>query len=102
MSRTEIKEEVLNKLDEVLDNTRVAELLGKKREEEKKSNTILWVFAVIGAIAAVAGIAYAVYRHMQPDYLDDFDDDFADDFDDDLFEDEDDEEESAKETADNQ
>ena len=94
MSRTEIKEEVLNKLDEVLDNTRVAELLGKKREEEKKSNTILWVFAVIGAIAAVAGIAYAVYRHMQPDYLDDFDDDF--------FEDEDDEEESAKETADNQ
>lgn len=98
MSRTDIKEEVLNKLDEVLDNTRVAELLGKKKEEEKKSNTILWVFAIIGAIAAVAGIAYAVYRHMQPDYLDDFDDDF----DDDLFEDEEDEEEPAKETADNQ
>ena len=102
MSRTDIKEEVLNKLDEVLDNTRVAELLGKKKEEEKKSNTILWVFAIIGAIAAVAGIAYAVYRHMQPDYLDDFDDDFDDDFADDLFEDEEDEEEPAKETADNQ
>ena len=64
MSRFEIremKEEVLNKLDEVLDNTGVNELLGKKKEEEKKKNTILWVFAIIGAIAAVAGIAYDVY-----------------------------------------
>ena len=92
MSRFEIremKEEVLNKLDEVLDNTGVNELLGKKKEEEKKKNTILWVFAIIGAIAAVAGIAYAVYRYMEPDYLDDFDDDFDDDF----FEDGEDEEE---------
>ena len=35
MSRVEIreiKEEVLNKLDEVLDNTGVNELLGKKKE----------------------------------------------------------------------
>ena len=42
------------------------------------------------AVAAVAGIAYAVYRYFTPDYLDDFDDeDFEDeDFDDD-FEDED-------------
>ena len=97
MSRTDIKEEVLNKLDEVLDNTRVAELLGKKKEEEKKSNTILWVFAIIGAIAAVAGIAYAVYRHMQPDYLDDFEDDFEDDFDDDFLEEDEKEEEAEKE-----
>ena len=91
MSRTDIKEEVLNKLDEVLDNTRVAELLGKKKEEEKKSNTILWVFAIIGAIAAVAGIAYAVYRHMQPDYLDDFEEDLDDEFEDDFFDDDEEE-----------
>ena len=58
-----------------------------KREDEKKENCILWVLAIIGAVAAVAGIAYAVYRFLTPDYLEDFeDDDFDDDdFDDDFF-----------------
>lgn len=82
------KAEVLNKLDEILDNARVNELLGRKKEEEKKCNKLLWVFAVIGAIVAVAGIAYAVYRYLTPDYLEDFEDNFDDDFDDDFFEDE--------------
>ena len=40
--------------------------------------------------AAVAAIAYGVYRFFTPDYLEDFEDDFDDDFDDDFFEDEDD------------
>ena len=78
-----------NKLEEYIDMSRINELLGKKEEEKKKCNTVLWVFAVIGAVAAVAGIAYAVYRYFTPDYLDDFDDDFDDDF----FEDEDDDDE---------
>ena len=82
------KAEVLNKLDEILDNARVNELLGRKKEEEKKCNKLLWVFAVIGVLVAVAGIAYAVYRYLTPDYLEDFEDDFDDDFDDDFFEDE--------------
>ena len=43
---------------------------------------VTWVLAIIGAIAAVAGIAYAVYRFFTPDYLEDFEDDFDDDFDD--------------------
>jgi hypothetical protein len=69
-----------------------------KKENEKKCNTVLWVLAIIGAVAAVAGIAYAVYRYMTPDYLDDFDDEFDDDFEDDFFDDEEDEEpEPAKE-----
>ena len=89
------KAEVLNKLDEILDNARVNELLGRKKEEEKKCNKLLWVFAVIGAIVAVAGIAYAVYRYLTPDYLEDFEDDFDDDFDDDFFEDEDDDEDTG-------
>jgi len=38
-------------------------------------------------VAAVAGIAYTVYRFFTPDYLEDFEDDFDDDFDDDFFED---------------
>lgn len=84
------KTEILNKLDEIMDNAGVNELLGRKKEEEK-CNKLLWVFAVIGAIAAVAVIAYAVYRYLTPDYLEDFEDDFDDDFDDDFFEDEEDE-----------
>ncbi len=86
------KAEVLNKLDEILDNAHVNELLGRKKEEEKKCNKLLWVFAVIGAIVAVAAIAYAVYRYLTPDYLEDFEDDFDDDFEDDFFEDEEEEE----------
>ena len=70
----------MNKLEEL-----VAAL--KKNEDEKQKNTVLWVLAVIGAVAAVAGIAFAVYRFFTPDYLEDFEEDFDDDFDD-YFEDE--------------
>ena len=39
---------------------KVEELLEalKKRDEDKNKNTVLWVLAIIGAVAAVAGIAY--------------------------------------------
>ena len=37
-----------------------------------------------------AGIAFAVYKYLTPDYMDDFDEDFDDDFDDDFFDEEDD------------
>ena len=62
-------------------------LLGKKevieeKEEEKKFNVLVFVLAVIGVIAAVAGICYLIYRYFNPDYLDDFDDDFDEEFDD--------------------
>ena len=52
----------------------------QRRDEEKHKNTVLWVLAIIGAVTAIAGIAYAVYRYLTPDYLEDFDDDFDDDF----------------------
>ena len=72
-----------------LNTTKLEELLAtlKKKEEEKDKNTVLWVLAIIGAVAAVAGIAFAVYRFFAPDYLEDFEEDFDDDFDD-YFEDE--------------
>ena len=64
----------------------------EKEEAEKRNNTIIWIFAIIGVIAAVAGVAYLLYRYFTPDYLEDFDDDFDDDFEDDFFEDDEDEE----------
>ena len=60
-------------------------LLDLRREGNKKKNPVLVILAVIGAIAAVALIAYGVYRFLTPDYFDDYDDD--DDFDDDDFDD---------------
>ena len=70
-------------------NEKIEDLLAalKKKEDEKEKNTVLWVLAIIGAVAAVAGIAFAVHRFFAPDYLEDFEEDFDDDFDD-YFEDE--------------
>ena len=63
----------MNKLENILEVSKINELLGKK-EEKKKCNVLLWVLAIIGAVAAVAAIAYAVYRYLTPDYLEDFED----------------------------
>ncbi|MBD5527363.1 MAG: DUF4366 domain-containing protein [Acetatifactor sp.] len=76
------------------DLKKLTELLGSKKEEEKKGNVLVWILAIIGVIAAVAAIAYAVYRYFTPTYLEDFEDDFEDEFEDedddeeDIFEDE--------------
>ena len=75
----------MNKIEDLLASL-------NKKEEEKQKNAFLWALVIIGAVAAVAGIAYAVYRFFAPDYLEDFEEDFDDDFDD-YFEDEDDEKE---------
>lgn len=82
------KDAVLSRMEEIVNSTKLNEFLHRKEEEDKKKNNILWALAIIGAVAAVAAIAYGVYRFFTPDYLDDFEDDFEDDFDDDFFEDE--------------
>ena len=82
-----MNKDVMNRMEEIVNSTKLNEFLHRKEEEDKKKNCILWVLAIIGAVAAVAGIAYAVYRFFTPDYLDDFEDDFDDDYDDDFFED---------------
>lgn len=88
--------DAMSRVEEIVNATKLNDLLHRKEEEDKKKNCILWVLAIIGAVAAVAGIAYAVYRFFTPDYLEDFEDDFEDDFDDDFFEDEKDEKEEKK------
>ena len=91
-----MNKDVMNRMEEIVNSTKLNEFLHRKEEEDKKKNCILWVLAIIGAVAAVAGIAYVVYRFFTPDYLDDFEDDFDDDFDDDFFEDEDAEKKAEK------
>lgn len=71
-----------NKIEDLLSNIKLGDLIHRKDQMEKKRNTTICVLAIIGAVAAVAAIAYAVYRYMNPDYLEDFDDDF-DDYEDD-------------------
>ncbi|GLB29466.1 hypothetical protein LAD12857_13890 [Lacrimispora amygdalina] len=83
-----MSKEAMSKLEDLMNSSRVNDMLHKREQEEKKKNCILWILAIIGAVAAVAGIAYTVYRFFTPDYLEDFEDDFDDDFDDDFFEDE--------------
>ena len=84
------------KIEDLLNAIKSGEFMNKKEPEpeEKKCNVLLWVLAIIGAIAAIAGIAYAVYRYFAPDYLEDFEDDFDDEFE------EDGEEENDEETED--
>lgn len=78
----------MNKLEDMIAASKLNELLHKK-DDEKARNTLLWVLAIVGAVAAIAGIAYAVYKFFTPDYLEDFEEDFEDDFDDDFFSDDD-------------
>jgi len=59
-----------------------------KKEEPKKTHPIVIVLAVLGAIASVAAIAYAVFYFFMPE-----DSEYFEDFDEDEFEDEDLEEE---------
>lgn len=65
--------QIMKKLEELVSsNAKLAELLHLKKEEEKeKKNTVLYVFAIIGAVVAIAGIAYAVYRYLNPVYIED-------------------------------
>ena len=87
----------MNKVDDFLTMTKLNDLLNKKEEETKKPSKVLWIFAVVGIVVAVAAAVYGVYRFFTPDYLEDFEDDFEDEFEDDFFDDEDDDDEDDEE-----
>ncbi len=93
--------DIKGKIADIVAGAKIGHMFKKSEEpviieepEKKGKNPVVVILAVIGCIAAVAAIAYAVYHFCikKPDYLEDFDDDDFDDFDD--F---DDEEESADE-----
>lgn len=80
-----------DKLEELLAETKFNNLLRKEEiQEKKKANAFVIVLAVIGALVAVCGIAYAAYRFFAPDGNDDFEDEFEDEFDNDFFDEDDD------------
>lgn len=45
--------DAVSKMEDLMNVSRLNELLHKKEEEEKKKNCILWVLAIFGAVAAV-------------------------------------------------
>lgn len=71
----------MSRVEELIAESKLKDLLNKK-DEEKGKKVVLWTLAIIGLVAAVAAIAYAVYKFVTPDYLEDFEDDFDEDFDD--------------------
>ena len=77
----------MNKIEDIISVKKLQDALCKK-DECKVKKVLLWTLAIVGAIAAIAGIAYAVYRYFTPDYLEDFEEEFEDDFDEECFADE--------------
>lgn len=75
----------MSKMGDMVSVSKLTSIL-KKRDDERIKKTILWILAILGAAVAIAGIAYAVYRFVTPNYLKDFEEDFDEDFDDDFLE----------------
>ncbi len=76
----------MKSFEEVLGMAKLQEMINGKKDDEGKK--VLWILAIIGAIAVVVVIAVAVYKYLSKDKIDEFDDEFDDDFDDDFFDDE--------------
>ena len=54
--------ENMSKVEDFIAATKLNELVNKK-EEDKHGKTVLWALAIVGTVAAIAAIAYAVYFH---------------------------------------
>ena len=68
------------KVENLIAATKLGEIMGKKKKKESCKKKVACVLAVIGVIAIIAGIAYAVYRYVTAEALEDFDVEFEDDF----------------------
>lgn len=82
----------MDKIDALLERARLNELLNRKEEPKKKCSPVVWVLAVIGIVAVVAGLVYFLYQKFGSgcdEFMDDDFDDFdEDDEEEDIFEDE--------------
>ena len=46
--------DAMNRMEDIMNSTRLNEFLHRKEEEDKKKNGVLWALAIIGAVAAIA------------------------------------------------
>jgi hypothetical protein len=76
----------MKSFEEVLSMAKLQDMISTKKEDGE-GKKVLWILAIIGAVALVVVIAIAVYKYLTPDDIDEFGDDFDDDFDDDFFDD---------------
>ena len=54
----------MSKVEEFIAESKLSDLL-KRNEDEKQKNTVIWVLAIIGAVAAVAGIAELIKKRTE-------------------------------------
>ena len=79
----------MNKFEEYLSMAKISDFIHRKELEEEKKKTVCLVFAIIAGVAAIAAIAFGIYKYLsREDDVDDFDDDFEDEEDDFVKEDE--------------
>ena len=79
----------MNKFEEYLSMAKISDFIHRKELEEEKKKTVCLIFAIIAGIAAIAAIAFGIYKYLsREDDVDDFDDDFEDEEDDFVKEDE--------------
>lgn len=71
-----------DRFEEMLAASKLADIVRRKEEEQKAKSGVVCVLATIGAIVALAAVAYGVYCFFVPDY---FEDEFEDEFEEDFF-----------------
>lgn len=76
----------MEKMKNMISATKLGEIL-EKRDTAKMKKVLLWTLAIVGVVAAVAAIAYAVYRYVSPNFDGELDEDFIDDLEDNYFDD---------------
>ena len=62
--------------NDLISVAKLTELFSKKIDEERKTK-LLWILAIVGAVAAVVVAAHYIYKFFAPDYMDDFEDEFG-------------------------
>ncbi len=79
----------MNRIDDILELSKLKDFVHRYELEEQKKKTVALVLAILAGIAAIALIAFAIYKYVTRDeFEDDFEDDFDDDFEDDFEEEE--------------
>lgn len=75
------------KFEDFLNATKLNDLI-HGRSVEKKENPYTVILVILGAVALIAAIAYAVYYFFAPNRISELDDLFEEEYDDGLFDDE--------------